>query len=51
VLDGLISDLPAALVRVTARGFRRFQSGYVRGYALMVFLGVVLVLGYLVLAR
>jgi NADH-quinone oxidoreductase subunit L len=51
VVDGLISALPAALVRATARGFRRFQSGYVRSYALMVFLGVVLVLGYLVLAR
>jgi NADH-quinone oxidoreductase subunit L len=51
VVDGLISGLPAALARAVARRFRRLQSGYVRGYALVVFLGVVLVLGYLVFAR
>ena len=51
VVDGLVSALPAGVVRGVAGGFRRFQSGYVRGYALMVFLGVVLVLGYLVLAK
>jgi len=51
VVDGLVSGLPAALAGAVARGFRRFQSGYVRGYALMVFLGVVLVLGYLLFAR
>ena len=51
VVDGLISGLPAAVVRGVARRFRRLQSGYVRGYALMVFLGVVLVLGYLLFKR
>ena len=51
VVDGLISGMPAALARAVARGFRRFQTGYVRAYALMVFLGVVVVLGYLLLAR
>jgi NADH-quinone oxidoreductase subunit L len=51
VVDGLVSGMPAALARGVAGGFRRFQSGFVRGYALMVFLGVVLVLGYLVFAR
>jgi NADH-quinone oxidoreductase subunit L len=51
VVDGLISALPAALARAVAGGFRRLQTGYVRGYALVVFLGVVLVLGYLVFAR
>jgi NADH-quinone oxidoreductase subunit L len=51
VVDGLISALPAVLARAVARGFRRLQSGYVRGYALVVFLGVVVVLGYLLFAR
>jgi NADH-quinone oxidoreductase subunit L len=31
--------------------FRRFQSGYVRAYALMVFIGVVAVLGYFLIVR
>jgi NADH-quinone oxidoreductase subunit L len=47
VVDGLISQMPAALARGVAGGLRRFQSGYVRYYALVVFVGVVLVLGYL----
>jgi len=51
VVDGLISGMPAALARGVAGGFRRFQTGYVRAYALMVFLGVVVVLGYLLLAK
>ncbi len=51
VVDGLISGMPAVLARAVARGFRRLQSGYVRGYALVVFLGVVAVLGYLLFAR
>lgn len=49
VVDGLISAMPGALARGVAGGFRRLQSGYVRSYALIVFLGVVLVLGYLLL--
>jgi len=51
VVDGLISQAPAAVSRAVAGAFRRFQSGYVRAYALMVFVGVVLVLGYMLLAR
>ncbi len=51
VVDGLISGMPAALARGVAGRFRRLQSGYVRGYALVVFLGVVAVLGYLLFAR
>jgi NADH-quinone oxidoreductase subunit L len=47
VVDGLISQTPAALARAVANGFRRFQSGYVRYYALVVFVGVVAVLGYM----
>jgi NADH-quinone oxidoreductase subunit L len=51
VVDGLISGLPAALAQAVARRFRRLQSGYVRGYALIVFVGVVAILGYLLFAR
>jgi NADH-quinone oxidoreductase subunit L len=51
VVDGLISQVPAALARAVAGGFRRFQSGYVRSYALVVFVGVVAVLGYLLFVR
>jgi NADH-quinone oxidoreductase subunit L len=47
VVDGLISQMPAVVARGVAGGLRRFQTGYVRYYALMVFVGVVLVLGYL----
>ena len=50
VVDGLISQMPAAIARGVAGGLRRFQTGYVRYYALMVFVGVVLVLGYLLFA-
>jgi NADH-quinone oxidoreductase subunit L len=39
------------LARATARGLRRVQSGYVRSYALAVFLGVVAVLGYMLYAN
>ncbi len=49
VVDVAISEMPAALSRAVAGGLRRFQTGYVRYYALMVFVGVVLVLGYLLL--
>ena len=49
VVDGLISQMPAAIARGVGGGLRRFQSGYVRAYALLVFVGVVLVLGYLVI--
>ena len=51
VVDGLISALPAALAQAVARRFRRLQSGYVRGYALIVFVGVVAILGYLLFAK
>ncbi|MCC7359813.1 MAG: NADH-quinone oxidoreductase subunit L [Anaerolineales bacterium] len=47
VVDGLISQMPAAIARGVGGGLRRLQSGYVRAYALLVFVGVVLVLGYL----
>jgi NADH-quinone oxidoreductase subunit L len=51
MVDGMISGVPADASRAIARGFRRFQSGYVRNYALIVFVGVVAVLGYLLFVR
>jgi NADH-quinone oxidoreductase subunit L len=50
VVDGLISTLPAALAQAVAGRFKRLQTGYVRGYALIVFVGVVAVVGYLLYA-
>ena len=47
VIDG-ISRALAALAKGLARGLSLLQSGYVRNYALMVFFGVVLMIGYLV---
>jgi NADH-quinone oxidoreductase subunit L len=44
VADGL-----AAGTQWLASGLRRVQTGYVRNYALSVFLGVVIILGYLIL--
>jgi hypothetical protein len=39
----------AVLVQSSARGLRKVQTGFVRNYALVVFLGVVLIIGYLIL--
>jgi NADH-quinone oxidoreductase subunit L len=50
VVDGLISGMPAVLAQAVAGGFRRLQSGFVRGYALIVFVGVVAIVGYLLVA-
>ena len=50
VVDGLISGLPAVLAQAVAGRFKRLQSGFVRGYALAVFVGVVAILGYLLYA-
>ena len=48
-IDFLANTL-AAMVRGLARRLRGFQSGYVRNYALVVFVGVVALLGYLLLS-
>jgi NADH-quinone oxidoreductase subunit L len=45
VVDGAVNGV-AALVRGGGRGLRVFQSGYVRGYALGLGVGVVVLLGY-----
>jgi len=48
VIDGIANGLATGTVRLAA-SLRRVQTGYVRNYALSVFLGVVIILGYLIL--
>jgi NADH-quinone oxidoreductase subunit L len=48
VIDGIANGLASVTVRF-AGSLRKVQTGYVRNYALMVFLGVVVILGYLIL--
>jgi NADH-quinone oxidoreductase subunit L len=48
VIDGIANGL-ASLTQFSARHLRHLQTGYVRNYALSIFLGVVLILGYLIL--
>jgi NADH-quinone oxidoreductase subunit L len=47
VIDGLANWLANGTVRL-ARTLRHLQTGYVRNYALSVFLGVIAILGYLI---
>jgi NADH-quinone oxidoreductase subunit L len=47
VINGIANGL-ASLAKNLAKGLSFLQSGFVRNYALMVFFGVVLMLGYLV---
>ena len=49
IIDGFANGL-GALVQRSAGSLRRVQTGYVRNYALSIFLGVVIILGYLILA-
>jgi NADH-quinone oxidoreductase subunit L len=49
-VDGLVGGV-ATLVGWGSGGVRRLQSGYVRAYALVFTIGVVIVLGYMVLMR
>ncbi len=49
IIDGAANGL-GALIQRSAGALRRVQTGYVRNYALAIFLGVVLILGYLILA-
>ena len=48
IIDAIANGL-AGVVQGLATWLRRLQSGFVRNYALMVFLGVVLIIGYLIL--
>jgi NADH-quinone oxidoreductase subunit L len=47
VIDGAVNGT-ASVVRVAGTGLRRLQSGQVRGYALGLATGAVLLLGYFV---
>jgi NADH-quinone oxidoreductase subunit L len=47
-IDAAANGLAAGTQRL-ASSMRRLQTGYVRNYALSVFLGVVIILGYLIL--
>jgi len=48
IIDGISKGL-AKLFQTLAAQFRKLQTGYVRNYALAVFAGVVIILGYLIL--
>jgi NADH-quinone oxidoreductase subunit L len=48
IIDGIGNGLARWTVQA-ASGLRRVQTGFVRNYALSVFLGVVIILGYLIL--
>ncbi len=47
-IDAVANGLGAATQRL-ARSLRQVETGYVRNYALSIFLGVVLIIGYLIL--
>lgn len=47
-IDGIANGLAAITVRFSG-SLRKIQTGYVRNYALTVFLGVVVIIGYLIL--
>jgi NADH-quinone oxidoreductase subunit L len=49
IIDGIANGL-GTLAQRSAGSLRRVQTGYVRNYALSIFLGVVIILGYLILA-
>jgi NADH-quinone oxidoreductase subunit L len=46
-IDGIANGLATVTVRLAAN-LRQIQTGYVRNYALSVFLGVVIIIGYLI---
>jgi NADH-quinone oxidoreductase subunit L len=48
IIDGFANSL-ADGTQTLAKSLRRLQTGFVRNYALSVFLGVVIILGYLIL--
>jgi NADH-quinone oxidoreductase subunit L len=48
IIDGIANGL-ADGTKALANNLRRLQTGYVRNYALSVFMGVVIIIGYLIL--
>jgi NADH-quinone oxidoreductase subunit L len=49
IVDGAVNGV-AALVRLVGRGLRQIQTGLVRSYVVMIFLGALVVIGYFVFA-
>ena len=47
-IDGIANGLASVTIRF-AGSLRKIQTGYVRNYALTVFLGVIVIIGYLIL--
>jgi NADH:ubiquinone oxidoreductase subunit 5 (subunit L)/multisubunit Na+/H+ antiporter MnhA subunit len=47
-IDAIATGM-ARLIERSAKRLRNVQTGFVRNYALVVFLGVVLIIGYLIL--
>jgi NADH-quinone oxidoreductase subunit L len=47
IIDGIANGL-ATVTQNSASGLRRLQTGFVRNYALAIFIGVVAILGYLI---
>jgi len=48
IIDGIANGLASIVQRIAGR-LRRVQTGYVRNYALIVLLGLVIILGYLII--
>jgi NADH-quinone oxidoreductase subunit L len=48
IIDGIANGL-AAGTQTLANGLRRLQTGFVRNYALAVFIGVIVIIGYLII--
>jgi len=48
IIDGIANGLGTVTQRIAA-AMRSIQTGFVRNYALAVFLGMVIILGYLIL--
>jgi NADH-quinone oxidoreductase subunit L len=48
IIDGIANGL-ATVTKALANGLRRLQTGFVRNYALAVFIGVIVIVGYLVI--
>ncbi len=49
-IDAIANGI-GAIVQRSAASLRRIETGYVRNYALSIFLGVVIIIGYLILAK
>jgi len=47
IIDGAVNGV-GSLVRVTSTKARRFQTGYVRNYALAIALGLALIIAFMV---